>query len=665
MSFSLKLFGGASLAAASGPIDGSAAQRHRLALLAVLATSAPKVVSRDKLIAWLWPERDAERARGLLNQAVYVLRQALGPDAILASGDTLRLDPDLVEADVVAFERALAAGDRERAIAVYAGPFLDGFFLDDSQAFERWVERERQRLAGAYARALEELAESAERLGHAHEATAWWKRLAAHDPYDSRVALRLVDALDRAGNRAGAIQHAESHVQMLVEDLALAPPPEVVAVLERLRSEQVAMPIAPRAHVPRRAAARVVAAAPASEGSPPPRPSSPMRRRLRVGTAAVLAVGAIAMGIRLASVRGGSNRAPAPAAVDQIARAVAREVWRRARGDTTRSLAQLRTSSIPAYELLLRGSDPTLLRSDSGALQGLRYFRQAVALDSGYAAAWAGLARLTLRVAEDVDLMTAAAMRADAEAAARRAIALDDSLAEGHAILGLARSIAYQFPEAERHFRHAVELEPGWARIREWVVDFYLSTGRPAEALLEAETALALDSLSPSATAELARALLANGRCGDALARLERLAALNPPLARAAPIAAQCYARLGRWADGIAQLRPQADRGEQLSLALLGYVMGRAGQRQQALDIQAKLEERWRRGVIGARYLAIVPIGLGDRDLAFLWLDRAAADRSAGLFPGMRVSLADPVFDDLRDDPRLAPLRSRAGLPPL
>jgi DNA-binding SARP family transcriptional activator len=668
MSFSLKLFGGTLLEGDTGPMTGPAVQRHRLALLAALALARPRAVGRDKLIAWLWPDRDADRARQLLNQAVHTLRRALGSEAILSAGDDLLLNPQVVDCDAVAFEEALARSDLTSAVALYVGPLLDGFFLNDAPEFERWIERERDRLAAACGRALEALGENAERADEPAEALRWWRVRSGLDPYDSRVALRLMQALEGVGNRAGALQQALSHQRRLQEDLELEPDPKISEAIERLRREPSTLlspPAFGRREAPADQASTVRPEAPAgiaSTGSaeggvtvdamPTVGPEPTVERRLRWGrwiaatAVAMAAVASIFGGLRMARATWGRTRGMSPTE-ERIARAVVAELDRRERRDSDRPSHQSRTVSIPAYELVVRGGDPALLRTDSAARVGLGYFRRAVALDSTYAAAWAGLARMLLRVAEDADLATAASARDDAEMAARRAVSLDDSLADAHAMLGMARSVVADYPEAERHYRRAIALEPDRARLREWVVDFYLVTGRPAEALVEAERAVALDSLSPSATAEVARALLANGRCEEALARLDRIASLDPPLARAAPIAAQCYARQGRWSEAIAQLRPSADAGNALSLALLGYVLGRAGEREQALAIQARLEERWRQRTIGARYLAIVPTGLGDRDLALAWLDRSERERAAGLYPGLRVSLADPVFSDL------------------
>ena len=238
--FSVKLFGGASLEGPAGALTGRAAQRHRLALLALLASSGSGV-TRDKLTAYLWPEADEERARHLLSNSLYMLRQALGEEALISAGDVVRLDAARVRADVRDFEDAIGRGELARAVGLYTGPFLDGFFLADAPEFERWANRERERLATVYARALESLAEGAEGDGDFRTAAEWWKTRAAHDLLDSRVALRLMRALDAAGNRAGALQHASVHQRFLHEELGLPLPPEIAELAERLRREPAAV----------------------------------------------------------------------------------------------------------------------------------------------------------------------------------------------------------------------------------------------------------------------------------------------------------------------------------------------------------------------------------------------------------------------------------------
>ena len=235
--FTLRLLGGASLDGPDGPVAGRAALRQRVALLALLAVEHPRPLSRDKLVAYLWPESGTDDARHLLRESLYILRSALGDDSVLSTGDDLRLNPDRLTCDLWEFEAALARDDLEAAVAVYRGPFLSGFHLSDAEEFERWAEGERSRLARRYGQALEQLAERQMQGGDPVRAVEWWSRLAGEDPYNSRIALRYMQALEAAGDRAGALRHASAHSELLRTELDAAPEREVVALAERLRLE--------------------------------------------------------------------------------------------------------------------------------------------------------------------------------------------------------------------------------------------------------------------------------------------------------------------------------------------------------------------------------------------------------------------------------------------
>lgn len=238
--YRLRLFGGASLVGRAGPVSGRAGQRRPLALLALLGVAGESGLSRAKIVGHLWPKTRERRARHLLSVALHALRKALGSDAIVSVGDDLVLDPGLVEVDVRAFEQALEGGEPQRAIELYDGPFLDGFHVADAPAFERWVDRRREAYARDYRSALEELAEKAEEeAGDWTAAAARWLELAAEDPYSSRVALRLMRALERAGDRPAAVRAARVHAIRVEEELGLEPDPEVVALAERLEYGEV------------------------------------------------------------------------------------------------------------------------------------------------------------------------------------------------------------------------------------------------------------------------------------------------------------------------------------------------------------------------------------------------------------------------------------------
>jgi TolB-like protein/DNA-binding SARP family transcriptional activator len=213
------------------------AQPKRVALLAYLALARPRGPHRrDTLLALFWPEHDTEHARNSLSQSVHVLRRTLGPDALVSrNDDTLSLDQGVFWCDAIAFELACDTGKPAEAVELYSGDLLAGFHVADAPEFESWLEVERTRLAGRYARVLETLAADREAAGDCAGAAIWWHRLAAREPYNSRVALRLMRALAAGGDPAGAIHHARVHVTLLGQELDMAPDPEVGALVRELQ----------------------------------------------------------------------------------------------------------------------------------------------------------------------------------------------------------------------------------------------------------------------------------------------------------------------------------------------------------------------------------------------------------------------------------------------
>lgn len=229
-------FGGASLEGPDGPITGRAAQRRPLALLALLAASPKTTVSRDKVVFCLWPETRSGRARHYLSVSLHALRKALGSEAVLSVADDLRLNPERVSADVVEFRKALDAGEPERVVSLYAGPFLDGFHVSDAPTFERWLDERQAEYARGYRRALEELAEKAEARADWGEAVGWWKERAGEEPWSSRVAVRLMRALEAADDRPAALRHARAHARLVREEMGTEPDPEVLALADRIEN---------------------------------------------------------------------------------------------------------------------------------------------------------------------------------------------------------------------------------------------------------------------------------------------------------------------------------------------------------------------------------------------------------------------------------------------
>lgn len=220
---------------AGQPLAGAAGQPRRMALLALLARVGQRGMSREKLLALVWPDADAERGPRAIGQALYMLRRDLGSDDAISGTKELRLDSSVVTSDVADFASAVARGDDETAAQLYAGPFLDGFHLSDADELSRWVERERALLAHDHVRVLESLARTAAAKGDTSRSVTWWRQLAALDPLNARVAVGLMEALVAAGDRAGALQHARVYEALLAQELDLAPDRDVLALAAKLR----------------------------------------------------------------------------------------------------------------------------------------------------------------------------------------------------------------------------------------------------------------------------------------------------------------------------------------------------------------------------------------------------------------------------------------------
>lgn len=311
--FRLRALGGASLEENGAPVDTVGGQRKALALLTLLAIARAHGLSRERLAAYLWPESDSERARGALKQALHVVRRQLGSaDAVLGTSE-LRLNPAHVESDVGAFLDALDAGRLDEAVRLYQGPFLDGFHLPGAPEFEQWASTQRDTLERGYASALERLASSAEERGEPAAAVGWLRRLQLLDPLSTRVTLRLMRALDAAGERSAALRCAQVHETLLRAELDSPPDPEVAALAGQLRDGPPRPAAAP---VPTSDAAEPAAAAGPHEADPS-RPRSPdltvrrRRRDLAIAGAAAVVVAAVLLAANRRSHAGAEPAGPA------------------------------------------------------------------------------------------------------------------------------------------------------------------------------------------------------------------------------------------------------------------------------------------------------------------------------------------------------------------
>jgi len=301
------------------------APRRRLALLALLAVAGERRVSREKLLALLWPDvAAADTARHALEQFLSTMRRQLG-ETVFQGTDPLQLNPLIVTSDVAEFETALGRGELENAVAVYDGPFLDGFFLNNTGEFESWVEGERARLADRYLHALQRLARQDEARGDHGAAARWWRRVVGANPFGADGNLALMRELAASGDRAGALRHARVYEALLRDQLEVPPDPAVTRLEEQLRAEAATLSPSP-APPPAGAAISHEQGGPEMDGATARQsdvsqtarsPSSrKLRRALPALTLAVLGIATLAYSVL-------SGRVPARPPNDLLSRSIA------------------------------------------------------------------------------------------------------------------------------------------------------------------------------------------------------------------------------------------------------------------------------------------------------------------------------------------------------
>lgn len=327
--------------------------------------------------------------------------------------------------------------------------------------------------------------------------------------------------------------------------------------------------------------------------------------------------------------------------------------------ESPRTAVGLPPGNPKTFHLYLRGRHEWNKRTAEGFQKAIEYFTAAIDSDPAYARAYAGLAD-TYAVMGSSGLMPIGDSHPRGRAAAMKALEIDDTLGEAHAALATILTDYYwDWTEAERHFRRAIELNPSYATARHWF-SFYLgSMGRFDEGLAEAKRARELDPLSPVIDANLGLAYFRARRYEDAVTHLRRTVAMNPQFGYAHLCLGLAYTQGAMVEQAVLELQIAKARSGVPNLdGLIGYAQVRSGRRREAETILAKLQERTIIGVASHYETALVHAALGDRDRAFKSLDQAIDKRE--WFVGMlRV---DPLLDPLRSDPRYEGLLRRVGL---
>ena len=343
---------------------------------------------------------------------------------------------------------------------------------------------------------------------------------------------------------------------------------------------------------------------------------------------------------------------------DGISHAIMRALQMHLVSEDSVTLLRRPTHDVEAYDLYLKGRYFYDKAGFGPVQQALAYFQQALAHDSNYALAYAGIADAYQRLTASTYLRPREGM-AKARAAALKALALDPTLADAHASMGDQLCVyEWDASAAEREFRRAIELNPSLANAHYFYANCLVAHGRLAEALAEARRAHELDPLNPEVATARAWALYVARRYDEAIAVMQKSLDLEPGLAHGHMLLALPLAGKGSYAEALAEARKMAAlAGDAPNFAgILGYIAGRAGERAEAQHILTALERRPPGNTAFA--IALVHLGLGHTDQALRWLQAAYEERAEWL---VMVTPA-PCFDPLRSDPRFSALMRKIGI---
>ena len=321
------------------------------------------------------------------------------------------------------------------------------------------------------------------------------------------------------------------------------------------------------------------------------------------------------------------------------------------------------TEDLVAYDLYLRGRYFWHQRGNDALHRAAEYFGQAIDRDPTFARAYAGLAD-ALGLMPIYGSTPADSALPLARKAAEKALSLDSTLAEAHTTLGLILKSTGEWEPAAMEFRRGLALDSNYATGHQWYSEVLIITGRVREAVAELERARDLEPLSPVINAELGYTLGLAGRYQEGILAGQRAVELDSTLWTGHAFLAFTHLFAGEYPASVAGFLRAVRLGQGIDplLGALAFSLARNGQLDSARAVLAPAESRAKRRGGSPVAMAMGYAGLGDRDAALRWLDRAAREKDPWLYA---MSINAPLFDSIRGDPRFADAAKTMKLNPI
>ena len=340
----------------------------------------------------------------------------------------------------------------------------------------------------------------------------------------------------------------------------------------------------------------------------------------------------------------------------EIAKTIADALQAKLTSSEKTAIAQQPTSNTEAYELYLKGRFFWNKRTADDLRKSIEYFNQAIQKDPDYALAFAGLADSYLLLPTYGSASTQEVVP-QARAALKKALELDDSLAEAHASSGLLDLNEVQLQPAIAELERAVELKPNYATAHHWLMYCHLALGNFDSAIAEGKRALELDPLSLIINADLAWAYFCARWFDEAERQARKTLEIDPNFFRVHYYLGEVLQFKGRLAEAIPEYQKAFDlNGDPYSLGMLGQAFAYNGQKDAAEKVLARLNEQAKSRYVAPYAFVLVYLGLGEKERALDELERAYQRGETNYLFRIRV---DPLLDPLRGDERFEALAEK------